>query len=184
MFNPKSIANVFLTFGFEEQVSIEPMKLLKLVYIAHGWHLGIFKNPLINEYAEAWKYGPVVPSIYEGVKKFGKLPVTELATDVRISNGQVVRQPFSINKAADTESFLRQVWDLYKKYSGVDLSMMTHQPGTPWFITWHYQGGKDIHGKDIDNGLIKQHYEQLFQRRNSSAANGASSSTASGTSSD
>lgn len=176
MFNPKSIANVFLTFGFEESVSIEPMKLLKLVYIAHGWHLGVFKKPLINEYAEAWKYGPVVPSIYEGVKRFGKMPITELASDVRISHGEVVQHPYSVDDPS-IENFLRRIWDIYKRFSGIELSMMTHRPKTPWFITWHELGGKDIHGKDIENDLIKQHYEQLLeQRRRSTTANETSAS--------
>jgi len=169
MFNPKSIANVFLTFGFEEQIAIEPMKLLKLTYIAHGWHLGIFKSPLINEYAEAWKYGPVVPSIYEGVKRFGKEPIDELASDLRFQNGRVVNHPFEVGEP-NTENFLKKVWDIYKSSSGIELSMMTHQPGTPWYITWHELGGKDIHGKDIDNDLIQKHYERLLQQRTRTSA--------------
>ena len=48
-----------------------PMQLLKLVYIAHGWTLGICATPLITEQVEAWKYGPVIPDLYQHVKKYG-----------------------------------------------------------------------------------------------------------------
>ena len=47
------------------------MKVQKLVYFAHGWHLGITKKPLINEQVEAWPYGAVIPSLYDYLKQWG-----------------------------------------------------------------------------------------------------------------
>ena len=74
MYNPIIIANYFLSkYGVD--YNITPMKLVKLVYIAHGWHLGITNNALIDENPEAWKYGPVIPRVYHTFKKFGKNPV-------------------------------------------------------------------------------------------------------------
>jgi len=72
MYNPLAVANYFIYKSIDEGVSITPMKVLKLVYIAHGWHLGIRKEPLITEQTEAWKYGPVVESVYIAFKKYGK----------------------------------------------------------------------------------------------------------------
>ena len=53
-----------------------PMQLLKLVYIAHGWNLAINDRPLINDRVEAWRYGPVIPKIYQDLKQWGNTPVT------------------------------------------------------------------------------------------------------------
>ena len=38
------------------------MQLLKLIYVAHGWHLETSSgNPLIQNKIEAWKFGQVIP---------------------------------------------------------------------------------------------------------------------------
>ena len=52
------------------------MKLQKLAYFAHGWNLAIRNTPLINESVEAWKFGPVIPSLYHDVKGYGMEPIT------------------------------------------------------------------------------------------------------------
>ena len=50
---------------------VSPMKLQKLVYFAHGWHLAIHNRPLVNEQVEAWKFGPVFSDLYHQIKSFG-----------------------------------------------------------------------------------------------------------------
>ena len=55
--------------------SLTPLKLQKLIYYAHGWHLAIRNAPLIDEVIEAWEYGPVVPNVYHEFKKFGNRPI-------------------------------------------------------------------------------------------------------------
>ena len=47
------------------------MKLHKLTYIAHGWHLAIFGEPLVADAAEAWDNGPVFPLMWAWALEFG-----------------------------------------------------------------------------------------------------------------
>ena len=47
------------------------MKVLKLVYMAHGFNLAITDDPLINDRVEAWKFGPVIRPLYGKLKQFG-----------------------------------------------------------------------------------------------------------------
>src|SRR5882762_236012 len=70
-YDPKSIANVFLALAEAEGKHLTPLQLIKLVYIAHGWYLALTQKPLISEQAEAWQYGPVIPSLYQEFKGFG-----------------------------------------------------------------------------------------------------------------
>ena len=51
MYSPKQIADYFLS-KHSVDGNITPMKLIKLVYIAHGWHLGITDTALIDENPE------------------------------------------------------------------------------------------------------------------------------------
>src|SRR5882724_82988 len=67
-----SIANYFIKKARESGAEMTPMKLIKLVYISYGWYLAFANKPLINEKVQAWKYGPVVPSVYQEFKKFYK----------------------------------------------------------------------------------------------------------------
>jgi uncharacterized phage-associated protein len=57
-----TVANRFLELAEAEGRSLTPLQLMKLVYIAHGWMLGIHQRPLIKDHIEAWKLGPVIPT--------------------------------------------------------------------------------------------------------------------------
>ena len=48
---------------------ITPLQVIKMAHIAHGYSLAIHNEPLVDEAVEAWKYGPVVPSLYYRAKK-------------------------------------------------------------------------------------------------------------------
>lgn len=61
-YSAKAVANYFLAqYG---KHGLNPLKLQKLVYIAHGWNLAVRNQPLVdNELPEAWEYGPVFASL-------------------------------------------------------------------------------------------------------------------------
>ena len=76
-YSAKAPANYFI--GKYGRFKISPLKLQKLVYISHGWHLAIFDRELVDdEYAEAWQYGPVFPSLYHEFTEFGANPMANL----------------------------------------------------------------------------------------------------------
>jgi uncharacterized phage-associated protein len=152
MISSIAIANYFIKKSLDTATELTPMKLVKLVYISHGWNLGLKGEPLINEAVQAWKYGPVVKSVYQAFKKYGSEQVTSLETEF-VGNSLITPC------ASEEETpLLDKIWDVYGKMNGIQLSSLTHQPGTPWDIIWHRQGGNIVSGKQIPNDLIKQHY--------------------------
>lgn len=44
---------------------IQAIKLQKLCYLAQGWHLTWLGDPLFDDEIKAWRYGPVVYSLYQ-----------------------------------------------------------------------------------------------------------------------
>jgi uncharacterized phage-associated protein len=150
MYNCFDISKEFLNLAKKEGASIAPMKLLKLVYIAHGYHLGFQKGPLIENTVQAWKYGPVIADLYHATKKFGSFPVDCDYIDLLSSN----------ELAEEDKHFLSLVWNAYKQLSGLQLSSLTHQDGTPWAVT--YDG--EYH-KTISNEVIENYYTQLINER-------------------
>jgi uncharacterized phage-associated protein len=150
MANSISVANRLLELAEAKGDSLTPMQLLKLVYIAHGWMLGLYSKPLINERVEAWQYGPVIPALYGHLRQYRGAPVSKK-----------IKTLFNNPELDDVENdVVKQVYDAYSKFSGVQLSRMTHADGTPWANT--YERGS--FGKVIPVDLIEDHYKQLAAR--------------------
>ncbi|KQH74402.1 Panacea domain-containing protein [Xylella fastidiosa] len=56
---------------------LTPLQVLKLVYLAHGWCLGVHTQPLIDELVEAWRAGPLIRSLYNVIKQDRSSGITE-----------------------------------------------------------------------------------------------------------
>jgi uncharacterized phage-associated protein len=154
MADARIVANRFIELAREQGRSLTPMQVLKLVYIAHGWMLGLSERPLIAQPVEAWKYGPVVRDVYNGVRAYGRASV---------------QNPMSAPaQSLDyyENDMVGQVFKLYGNMDGITLSNITHMPETPWAQT--YSPGS--FGTVIPNDLITAHYQRLSRERNKSAA--------------
>lgn len=160
----KAVANYFLELAEKaSDHSLSPMKLQKLVYFAHGWNLALSGGtPLILEDIEAWPYGPVIPALYHEFKHFGNGEITSLATELEWTSAfeMSVSTP---TVPADSEAcdLLNKVWEVYRRYTPIQLSNATHEPNTPWDkINRKYNG--DIPRKTvIPIGLIQEYFETL-----------------------
>lgn len=150
-----TIANRFLEKAREAGRVLTPMQLIKLVYIAHGWHLGYFGRPLINEGVQAWKFGPVVNSLYHKVKHYGSGGVA----------GQLSVYPWQSTDSIPPQSLslVDSVWNSYQQFSGMQLSEMTHREGTPWEVTWNELGGSQSRNVKIDDSIIEKHYREKIE---------------------
>ena len=152
-----SVANYFIGKALQEgDNTLTPMKLIKLVYIAHGWHLANYNNePLIGEAVEAWKYGPVIPSLYHEFKQYRNSPITQQKVIFNEEGEAVI-----LTAPAEYHPFLDAVWENYKNYSCLDLSTITHQNETPWHKTWVVNKGSQLSGAIISTESIAEHYRE------------------------
>lgn len=127
-----------------------PMKLLKLVYIAHGWMLALHGRPLLWDHPEAWKYGPMIPALYESyARTFRGDPIIE-----------IFRKSETLAVDEEAQSIVEQTWLRYGPQDPHTLSALCHQKGTPWADTW-----KDGEGafEKIPNEEIKMYYGKLLR---------------------
>ena len=130
----------------ENSPAFSPMKIIKLVYIAHGWMLGIHSRPLIREPVEAWRYGPVIRELYRSVKNFRNNPIDINALP------EFDDEEFD----EDEKDVMDEVLSEYERFSAAELSAITHADGTPWDLT--YQQNRVIIPKD----LIEEHYRRMY----------------------
>lgn len=170
-YSPGVIANEFLKRSGRDGKPVTPMQLQKLVFLAHGWNLGVNEEPLINEEIEAWDYGPVVPSLFHEFKRFGGSPITKLAYEpVAVAAGSTSPEldfdsdaPFLPDDDNATAELIDWIWEEYGTQSGWQLSVLTHKPGAPWKST--VQSHRGVRNPVIADDLIRDHYTQLWAKR-------------------
>jgi uncharacterized phage-associated protein len=153
MRDSRTVANRFIALANSKGDALTPMQLLKLVYMAHGWMLGLIGRPLIKEEVEAWQYGPVIPELYNAIRHYKSQPVSAPIAGV---DGYL---------DADEMHIIDQVYQIYGQRSGPALSRLTHQPDSPWAKV--YQRGS--FGLEIPNDLIEDHYSMLAKRAQGAA---------------
>lgn len=157
-YDARAVANYFLDLATKEGRPLDPMGIQKLVYFAHGWNLAIFGSPLIQQRVEAWDYGPVIVDLYQAFREFGRNPITHPAKkfDFDPISGSVLETTPAIGASDDTKAtreLLDRVWASHKHLTSIELSNLTHLPGSPWSIA--RQQGK----REIDDVLIREYTE-------------------------
>jgi len=138
-------ARLILTACHNKKQDIDPLKLMKLTYISHGWSLALRDTPLFPESVEAWKYGPVIPELYHATKHFGR---DTIVID-GLGKGVATENPF--------DRLIKKVVDMYGEFSGIALSNLTHRRGTPWSNLFD----RNRLGIKIENKFIRDHYKSL-----------------------
>lgn len=167
--SPVTVANYFLERAWASNKPISQMKLQKLVFFAHAFHLGIFGKPLVDEVVQAWKFGPVFESIYKSFKVFGSDPIT------KESFNNYARIPFfhlkNNRQLSENEKVISdEVWRVFEDVSATDLMRITHQNGSPWHqaVKPHLKHGIGFpRGITIPDDTIASFYKATLDERES-----------------
>lgn len=157
-----SVANYFVQKSLDEHRDLKPLKLMKLVYIAHGFMLAMLERSVFNpkfDKVEAWKYGPVVPSVYHSFKRFRNQPIDEKTVIAKSEDN--LNFLFEEPMLEDEEAAIvcNVVWNRYSKYSDGDLVDILHAKGTPWGMCYI----PDMN-MPIPDAVTKAYYKGLIKR--------------------
>ncbi len=142
--NALSIANSILALADKDGKSLKPLALMKLVYIAYGYALAYLVRDVIDprfDRVEAWKYGPVIPSVYHSFKHFQNSPITEKAVVMKEDGDS----PIFITPYITDEKLMDAVskaWNDYKDFTDSQLVDICHKPDSPWSQV--YKEGENI----------------------------------------
>jgi uncharacterized phage-associated protein len=166
-----AVANEFIGLAMKRGDKLTPMKIQKLVYYAHGWWLALTGLPLLGEVIQAWSYGPVVRSVYNAFRFCGAATIIEKAQNHVRSPESVwvfeVEEPSIDSLPAEQKdkvrAFLNTIYSVYGGYTAIQLSNMTHEPGSPWDRVRVAHEGKIPAYETIPNDWIKSYF--LEQRK-------------------
>lgn len=143
-----AVANEFIRIAQEQERWLTNMQLQKLVFIANGYHLAIYDEPLYYHNSHAWQYGPVIPKLYKSLQKYG----ASFVQDYLEAND-------SVPEDSREARVIKAVFDNYGHYTGGQLSVLTHQQNTPWSEAWGKQQFSIINPE-----VIKKHYKELIEK--------------------
>ena len=139
------------------KLPLTPMHVNKLAYISHGFTLALEDEPLFRNRVEAWRYGPVIPSLYHELKMFGgnNIPVLPYCETLLDDENFETRLMFTSSRIPDSHrTIIDRVMVVYGEYSALGLSTITHEKGTPWHQC--YRQGRNI---EIPDSVTKEYYK-------------------------
>lgn len=132
-------------------------KAQKLLYCCYGTILAAFDEKLTEEAPQAWKYGPVFPRTFNGLKKGRIVP--------GVDHG------FAENCNPQWLPLIEQTVKVFGKFTASQLSTWSHRSGSPWDRVTH--GGTDLLVQ-IPSELIRNYFLPMVRndepKRNASMA--------------
>ena len=159
--NAISIANYFVDKAIKDKNSpchLTLLRLVKYVYISYGLAMALLDKIILDERfdkVEAWKYGPVIPSVYHSFKHNQNNPITEKASILAYEDqkGNMSFETPTVKDESITE-ILDFVWSEYRECSITQLIDELHTAYSPWGM--YYEAGKNV---EIPHQITKKYYE-------------------------
>ena len=156
MYSSIRIADEFLRLAKESGCKdMSPMKLIKLVYLAHGISLAYSGEPLIYDAVEAWRYGPVIPTLYHQVMEYGSKPVKSIN-----SAGNAEFRCAHLGCELDEWAIrcIEVAFESLGNRTAASLCALTHELGSPWDQTI-----KKNNGGVIPDHLTEEYYRKRYK---------------------
>lgn len=159
--NALSVANYLIELATKDNKPIRLLGLIKRVYIAHGFALALLGHGLLDkrfDKVEAWKYGPVIPSVYHSFKQYKSNPIKEGTVVMEWDDikGEPVFEIPILTKE-DEKSIVEMVWKRYASFSDNELVSLTHKQGSPWNLCF-----KESKNTEIPDELTELYYKRLI----------------------
>ena len=135
--------------------SMTNLKLQKMIYLVYAEYLEKTGKKLFKDDIIAFKYGPVVPSVYEYYKDNGRNNI-QVDKDEEIF-AQEITLPMVLARflqSLDEKNVIDSIQSTFEKYGQLtasELVAITHRKGTPWDHT-------NINDIITDENILKYHY--------------------------
>lgn len=139
------VAEMFRRISGRYKHTMRPVKLMKLVYLAHAYKLALCESPLIEDEILAYKFGVYIPKLHERLKLHGNRVVKE-----SLAKRLFIDQP--------SHEIIMIVKEQFIQYSGSYLSSLTRKPDDPWGMSY-VQGQMNL----IPDKLIRSYYSNLIK---------------------
>lgn len=133
-------ARFMVNLCIDDKHPISNLQLQKILYFCQLESYRRSGTPLFCDDFEAWRYGPVIPSVYRLFSIFGGLAIS----------GRVKEH---VDLSSSEKSLIQGVTRRLRKLRPWELVAETHSDGSPWDLTYRDGSGA---GDVIPKELIKE----------------------------
>lgn len=119
------------------KIKCTQLKLQKLVYLCYADYLCDTDKKLFTDKIYAFKYGPIVDTVYKRYKKYGYKPITEEKEDIDANVSEMPAKSRILFAEDGTEKII-SIDNTLKKYgqlTAAQLVDLTHKENAPWTMT-------------------------------------------------
>lgn len=148
------ISFVLAEKAVRENYPVTQMKLQRMVYFAHGYHLAKYKKPLVNEVFQAWKFGPVLPSMYRTYVLYGPNPIFDTR---KVEAGEKLLDLSQLD--AKAQDAINTTWKFTHRLPASQLSAWAKKPDSPWAKTYLF----DTESMPMDNQVISEYFSKMLK---------------------
>jgi uncharacterized phage-associated protein len=138
---------------------ISNLKLQRLLYAAHGWHLAINGTPLLSCGIFADEYGPISKIVYDRLINYGDKLIKIYLPDIIYADDEF-RQYIEMVKDPFVEALINRIIEVYGKLSVEQLSNWAHASNSPYTI----MANNDIVLATIPDALIKKYFKSMANK--------------------
>jgi len=133
-------------------MSVSTMKLQKLTFFSQGWSLALLDQPLFDEDFQAWKNGPVCYELFNRHRGLYSVSVWQ-GDPSSLDESQRIVLDASLNN--------------YGALTGIQLSELTHMPGSPWAVARSIAGINDgsFSQVTIAKPIIGTYFKRLLRQQ-------------------
>ena len=163
-----TLSNYFIEIAQKDGKSLRPLRLMKLVYLSYAYCLVYLDKNVLNprfDKVEAWKLGPVIPSVYHSFKDYGNKPITHF-TEVftgttEMDDGEELASLYTPRvHDEDVKSVCLLVWGEFSSFTDGQIVDFLHKDGSPWQCV--YKEGENAR---ISDNLTKEYFSKLLSGR-------------------
>lgn len=160
-YDARAVANAILDLAATDNRPITILKLLKILYFAHGWYLVSRERALVRNSFEAWEFGPVLPTVYRAFEGIGDRPINSRA--LLFNTAQERWEAAQADFDDFDADFINWIYVSYCKYDAFELSGLTHAPDSPWTRVWEEGTRGIVPGMRINDDEIRLYFNAIKQ---------------------
>ena len=139
-----TVANYIIDYSNRNNKPVSNLKLQKLLYYVQAAFLVERSKPAFSNDISAWKYGPVVESVYHVFKIYANDSINHINEDITSD----------IISDIEDKEIIEKVVSSYFEYDPIQMMLKTHRED-PWI-----NSNKLEKGSIIGNDDIKEFYSQ------------------------
>lgn len=168
MYPPIAIANHFIRLATEQGVKdLSSRKLQDLLYCAHGWSLGITRQPLLADEVLAGEAGPYIAAVAEVAEGYGTRHISDELPAIQLGDrddAPVQSAPPRLAAGAPVERILGITWKAFGQLSAFELSRIVKAAGGPWDQIWNRPEREGRDPTPIELARIQRWFMELAEK--------------------